>query len=217
MLRDPAWSPDGKTIVCLIHGAGALSGLVAIDPLSEANKLLSLSKLEVPPGKPVCGCRWQWSVPVVRRRNPSFPSPDMREIYNAGDVPSRPRHQRLFHSSSVATDGRTLAAVLQQSHRDLFVQPASRPWAAAKIEQLTSGAPVSHFWTPDGQMILEQDYTLFAFNPESRSRTSISSPQDGGALEPAACADGRYVVSTIAGHSGAVALRVWRMDTGSDV
>src|ERR1700735_2378202 len=33
-LRDPAWSPDGKTIVCLINEpAGAISGLVAVDPL----------------------------------------------------------------------------------------------------------------------------------------------------------------------------------------
>ena len=44
-LLDPAWSPDGKTIVCVIRRPGdALSGLVAINPLTGRQNLFSESK-----------------------------------------------------------------------------------------------------------------------------------------------------------------------------
>jgi Tol biopolymer transport system component len=44
-LADPAWSPDGKAIVCVIVQQGdAISGLVAINPLTGKQNLFSESK-----------------------------------------------------------------------------------------------------------------------------------------------------------------------------
>jgi len=45
LLNSPAWSPDGKTIVCVtVQRGDALSGLVAIDPLSGKQWPFSESK-----------------------------------------------------------------------------------------------------------------------------------------------------------------------------
>jgi len=215
MLRDPAWSPDGKTIACVIfQPAGGFSGLVAINPLSGEQNLFSVSKwgslskpVWLPDGSGLLALSSDQETRHSRSRIVEISYPDGKARAITHDTSD-------YSDLSVAADGRTLATVLQQSHQDLFVAP-TLALASGQTEQLTSGAPVSHFsWTPDGQMILEQDYILNLFNPESRSRTPLTSPQDGGALEPAACANGRYVVSTIVGHGGAIALTVWRMDAG---
>jgi eukaryotic-like serine/threonine-protein kinase len=215
MLRDPAWSPDGKTIVsAILQPAGGFSGLVAINPVSGEQNLFyvsqwgSLSKpIWVPDGSGLLALSSDQETRHSRSRIVEISYPDGKARAITHDTSD-------YADLSIAADGRTLATVLQQSHRDLFVAPASA-LGSGQIEQLTSGALVPHFsWTPDGQMILEQDYTLYLFNPESRGKTPITSPQDGGAFEPDACASGRYVVSTIAGHGGVIALRVWRMDAG---
>jgi serine/threonine protein kinase/Tol biopolymer transport system component len=215
MLRDPAWSPDGKTIVCLINEpAGAISGLVAVDPLSGKQSIFFLSQwgslnkpVWLPDGSGLLALSSDEETHHSRSRIVEVSYPD-------GKIRAVTHDTSDYSDLNIAADGRTLATILQQSHRDLFVMPASA-LGSGQIEQLTSGAPVPHFsWTPDGQMILEQDYLLHLFNPESRSKTPITSPQDGGAFGPDACANGRYVVSTIAGHGGAIALRVWRMDAG---
>jgi tricorn protease-like protein len=108
-----------------------------------------------------------------------------------------------------------LATVLQQNHYDLFVVPASA-LGSGQAEQLTSVVTdLSFSWTPDGQMILSQDYSLSVFNLGSRSKTPLTSvQQDGFAYSPSSCANGRYVVFTLAQHSGAKTATIWRMDSG---
>jgi Tol biopolymer transport system component len=214
-LFDPAWSPDGKAIVCvMVQPGGAITGLVAINPLTDKQNLFFksqwgyLTKLVwLPDGSGLLALSNDEETHHSRSRIVEISYPDGRARAVTHDTSD-------YSDLSLAADGRTLATVLQQSRYDLFIAPASA-LGSGQTEQLTSGAPVSDFsWTPDGQMILEQDYILNLFNPESRSKTPLTSPQDGGAPQPVSCANGRYVVYTIAGHGGAIALTVWRMDAG---
>jgi eukaryotic-like serine/threonine-protein kinase len=210
---DPAWSPDGKAIVCAtFRPEGALTGLVAINPATGEQHLFFkspwgfLSKLLwLPDGSGLLALSNDEETHHSRRR--------IVEISYPNGVARAVTHDTSDYTDlSLATDGRTLAAVLEQGHYDLFVAPAAA-LASGEAEQLTSGIPLSGFsWTPDGQLILEQDYTLNLFNPESRSKTPLTSPQDGGAAQPASCANGRYVVYLLAGHGGVIAVRIWRMD-----
>ena len=70
-------------------------------------------------------------------------------------------------------------------------------------------------WTPDGQMILVQDFRLNLFNVETHSQTPLTSLQQNDyAGQPSACADGRYIVFAVGTHSGAITSTIWRIDTG---
>jgi eukaryotic-like serine/threonine-protein kinase len=105
--------------------------------------------------------------------------------------------------------------VLQQRHFDLFTTAASA-LASGQVDQLTSGVPVADFsWTPDGQMVFDQDLSLILFNPQSRSKTPLTTwEQDGAGFQSNSCANGRYIVFALAGHGGVKAQNVWRMDSG---
>src|SRR5208282_3705463 len=115
---------------------------------------------------------------------------------------------------SLSADGHMLATVLRQSHFDLFAAPAS-DLSKGEAQQLTTGASVGNFtWTPEGQMILQED-ALSLFSPDKGSKTPLTSPkQDGVAFWPSACSNGRYVMFALMGHGGARTEPVWRMDAG---
>jgi eukaryotic-like serine/threonine-protein kinase len=118
-----------------------------------------------------------------------------------------------YSDLSVSADGRMVAAVLSEGHSDVFIAPAT-DLSSAKFQQLTSGAHVYSFgWTPDGQMLLEQE-VVNLFHPDTGTKTPLTSLQDGGAFLPVSCANGRYVVMSIAGHGGATTVNIWRMDAG---
>jgi len=106
---------------------------------------------------------------------------------------------------------------VRRAARDVgHVAPASAS-GSGQAEQITSDPPVYDFsWTPDGQMILTNstDFTLNLFNLESSSKTPLTSLQDGFAFQPSPCADGRYVVFSLANHGAANAVTIWRMDAG---
>jgi serine/threonine protein kinase len=225
LLLDPAWSPDGKTIVCVIRQAGdAYSGLVAIDPLTGKQNLFSQSKWGylskpawLPNRKGLFVLSWDYETQFTRHR--------ILEISYPGGIAIPVTHDISDYSDlSLSADGHTLATVLQQSHYQLFVAPSSA-LGSGQTEQLTSTAALNGFsWTPDGQVILIQDfrlpsgfnsYALSLFNVESRSKTPLTSPQqDGAPFLPSACANDRYVVFSLGGHGGASRNTIWRMDAG---
>ena len=215
-LRDPAWSPDGKTIVCARNQTGGvLSDLVAVDALTGQQNIVFeakdgfLKKLEwLPDGGGLLA--------LYRGRETNFIRSQIVEISYRGGTAHPVTHDISDYSDlSIDADGHTLATVLQQSRYDLFAAPASA-LGSGQAEQFTSGARVSDFsWTPNGQMIFTQDFSLNLFNPESRTKTALSSQQqDGDILQPSACANGRYVVFTYGIHGGVKTATIWRMDAG---
>jgi serine/threonine protein kinase/dipeptidyl aminopeptidase/acylaminoacyl peptidase len=216
-LENPAWSPDGRTIVCVIRQPGnALTGLVAIDASTGEQVLFSelqwgfLSKtVWLPNGKGLLALLRDKETNYARNRVVEISYPDGATRAVTHDISD-------YSDLSLAADGHTLAAVLQQSHYNVFVAPASAS-GSGQAEQITSDPPVYDFsWTPDGQMILTNstDFTLNLFNLESGSKTPLTSQQDGFAFQPSPCADGRYVVFSLANHSTANAVTIWRMDAG---
>jgi len=216
LLLDPAWSPDGKTIVCVIRQSGdAISGLVAIDPLTGKQSLFAESKWGaltkpawLPNGRGLLALSRDLETNFTRNQiiEVSYPDGAMRVVTH--DISD-------YTDLSLAADGHTLATVLQQRRYDLYVVPSSTV-GSSQAQQLTSGALVFSFsWAPDGQMILEQQDSLSLFNPDTGSKTPLTSPQqDGLAFQPSACANGRYVVFSNGGHAGAKTATIWRMEAG---
>jgi serine/threonine protein kinase len=212
-LDDPAWSPDGKTIACVIHGQPGHSLLVAVDaitgkqsPIFDSNDLYLNKIAWLPDGDDLLALN---SGRGGRSQIVDVSFRDHRSRAVTHDVNN-------YSDLSLSADGHMLATVLSQGRADLFVAPAS-DLGSGQAEQLTSGADVQSFtWTSDGQVILaQQDGTLNLFNPKTGSKSPITSTeQDGFAYEPSSCANGRYVVFSIGGHRGANAATIWRMDAG---
>ena len=212
-LFDPAWSPDGKSIVSVIlQPEGAVTGLVAIDTGNGQRKVffrenfgILSSPVWLPDGRGLLylfrdqGSNWlRNQIGFI-----SYPDGKSREVT---------RDINNYSDLSLASDGRTLATVLNEREWNLFLAPTS---GSGEPLQLTSGKPVSDFaWTTDGKMLISQDLMLTSLNPDSTARTDLMSPAQGGlAAEPSACANGRYIVATIAGHGGQRNQVIGRMDT----
>ena len=216
VLLDPAWSPDGKTILCvIIHQGNAISSLVAVNAITGNPDTIFDSRdalLSAPEWLPDGGNVLALSL----GRDTSFTRQQIVEIYYR-DRTSRPVTHDIndYSGLSLSADGHMAATILNQNHFDLFAQPAS-DLSSSQSQQLTSGTPVEGFaWTTDGQIILAQQNALTLFQPGSGSKSQLTSTQqDGGAGAPSACADGRYVAFGLGGHGGGIHLNIWRMDAG---
>ncbi|MGA7921447.1 MAG: protein kinase [Candidatus Acidiferrales bacterium] len=214
-LADPAWSPDGKLIACAIlqPDPKLLSGLVVIDTLTGKQNLFfgAIGYL----GQPTWLPDGRGLLAVLRDKETNFARNRIVEIpYPSGPLSAVTNDVNNYSALSLSADGHTLATILGQDHYYLFVAPTSA-LGSGQPEQLTSYMPFPGFsWTPDGQMIISQDFGLDLFNLESHSKTPLTAAQqDVLTFAPSVCADGRYVVITRAGQTVEATSTIWRMDS----
>jgi serine/threonine protein kinase/Tol biopolymer transport system component len=216
-LSDPAWSPDGKTIVCVILQPGdAIAGLTSIDVATGKQTLIFDTKdaiLSDPTWLP----DGQSLLALANSRDTNFSRQQILEISPRDHKSRAVTHDINDYSGlSLSADGHLLAAILRDRHYDVYVAPAAA--LGGQFQQLPAGSRVSNFtWTADGQMILEQD-ALNLFHPDTGAKIPLTSPkQDGVAFQPSACANGRYVVAAF-GRVDARTINIWRMDaTGGNL
>jgi Tol biopolymer transport system component len=191
-LSDPSWSPDGRTIVCVVsHPEGALSGLVAVDPesgkrnpVTTAKKLLLDLPLWLPDGK---GLLVLGHLPYFAQSQIFFVSlPD-------GKLTPVTRDTSSYVDLSLSTDGHTAAAVVRQVHLSQSVMAVGssqgQPFGAGSYNDMVS-------WTRDGKLLISAAAGgLTLANLESGSQTPFAS-QVPGPNFARACADGHVVFSS---------------------
>jgi serine/threonine protein kinase/sugar lactone lactonase YvrE len=208
-LQDPAWSPDGKTIVCMaIQPGDAFSGLVALDIATGKQKLFFTSALDI-----IQRPAWMPDQSGLLAQSNLGHAQIVFVSYPDGQLHNVTRDTNSYSEPGVAADGRTLVSVLSQAHYNLFAMPASLN--AGEARQVTSGAPVSNFsWTRDGQMVVTSDSNsgLILLNPQSGSRTPLFAREGALVDLVSACADGRYVVFSGFFNQGNRTLDIWRTD-----
>jgi serine/threonine protein kinase len=207
-LQDPAWSPDGKTIVCMVIQPGdAFSGLVALDVASGKQRLFFTSAMDMVQ-RPVWRMDGSGLLALTNfgRRQIIFVS------YPDGNFHNVTRDTNNYSEPSLAADGRTLASVLSQPRYDLFTLPAAS-LNGGPSRQVTSGAPVFGFtWTRDRKVVTDSGSGLDLVDPESGKKTSFIAQAGLITDSPSACADGRHVVFTSAFSGGNKQLSIWRAD-----
>ena len=215
-LADPAWSPDGKTIMCVVTQPGdAISGVVAVDASSGKQSLVFTSN-DGFVSKPVWLPDGSGLLALYAGRETNFSRQQIVEVSIRDDKVRAVTHDINNYSDlSLSADGHMLATVMTEPHFDLFAVPTS-DLGSGQARKLTSGTWGNRFaWTPDGQLILEEADGLKLFHPDNGSKTALTTPQhDGVAFQPSACADGRYIVTSIGGHAGSKTVAIWRMDAG---
>jgi eukaryotic-like serine/threonine-protein kinase len=212
-LFGPAWSPDGKTILCQIFQPGkALSGLVAIDAASgkqgmffASNTGIASSLVWLPDGKGLLALWQDLSLNFSRSQivSISYPGANFRSVTH---------DTNNYTDLSLAADGQTLATVLSEGRWNLFVAPAA-DGQDSQIRQVASvGLNTNFTWTPNGLLLTDQEARLNLINPDSGTKTTISTEKDTPTGNPSACQNGRYIVFSLGLSGGSNTLNVWRMD-----
>ncbi|MEP6570456.1 MAG: hypothetical protein ABJC10_11845, partial [Acidobacteriota bacterium] len=214
----PAWSPNGKTIVCSagearegdnsfrLLGVDVASG--AVKEISSQGWLQAARVAWVPDESAVLvlaateGSRMQlWRV--------SYPDGAASQITN--DLNSRGKT-----SLGVTADGHTIVTTSNDRVSQIWTVPSGGNLSGAK--QITSGAGRDGFygldWTPDGRIVFssqdggQSDVWIMNADGSNRKRITSDDPSD---LAPAVSPDGRYLVfeSYRPKHNTPV---IWRMD-----
>ena len=207
----PAWSPDGKTILCAVNQPGdALTGLVAVDANSGQQHLIlsSADALDLPTwmpdGKSLLALDGDRSTNYTRDQIVSVPYPD-------GKMSRVTRDTNDYSDLSLAANGQVLATVLSEGRWNLSVMSATGGGADAR--PVSSVVNFTNFtWTRDGRLIDDTDNSLHWVNPDTGAKGVFVTQENSITGDPWECADGRYVVflSGLAGGKGGQS--VWRAD-----
>ena len=213
-LFSPAWSPDGNTIVCVQqHANDVWTSLVAIDVASgqqklffTGNQLFFQSPTWLPGNSGFLG--------LVRDPTSNFLRDQIAFLsYPDGKLSRVTRDTNKYSDLSASADGRVLGAILSVERWNLFAMPASGPSAQARA--ITSSDAGTNFtWTADGQLISDQSVVLNRIDPAKGTKTVIATEEGKPNANPAACADGRFVVFELAVHAGSESDNIWRIDPG---
>ena len=212
-LYDPAWSPDGKTIMCgVIQPGDSPFGLMSVDARTGQQRLFLgfpdyLAYLTwMPDGSGLLILNSGPSSNYRRRQIALISYPEKR-------LNPVTRDTNNYSALSVASNGEVLATVLSESHWNLSVMAATLGGSEARDID-PADAFTNFTWTHDGRLIDDKDSTLRWVNPESGVKGVVATEQDSASYDPSACSDGRYLVFENSHRAGKGARNIWRVDSG---
>jgi serine/threonine protein kinase len=207
-LRDPAWSPDGKTIVCMVLQPGEhFSGLATFD-VASGKQLLFFTSDDTIVQRPV----WMPDESGLLAQSSYTRNQIVFVSYPDGKLHDVTRDTNNYSEPGISGDGRTLVSVLSQSRYNLFVMPTGSS-STAQARQVTSGAAIFNFsWTPDSHVVMGSGPDLSLLNPDSGVKTRLVEHAGIFTDAPSACGDGHYVVFSSAVSNGNKVLNIWRTD-----
>jgi serine/threonine protein kinase len=208
-LDRPAWSPDGKVIVCYIsQPQGALTGLEVVDaqtgqrrPLLRGNSVISRPEW-LPDGSNLLALNRDASSNFTRNQvvRVSYPEGAMTPVTrDAGD----------YATISMARSQPVLAAVVREEHWDVQLGAAGGDRAAARTVN-KANEEFMLAWTKDGRLITDKDYRLHSVDPETGSQSLFGADPGVPEFQPQICGDDRPVYVRYSPESNQVS--VWTMD-----
>ncbi len=210
----PAWSPDGRVIICVARDAGSDIFLrlvaIGIGDRSE-NTIVSGRWSEIN--------RVAWLAEgagmIVAASDPHNRRSQLWLVdYPSGDVSSLSRDWSDYRDASLARDNNLLVAVQSEILSNVWVARGSD---AAQARQITTGrldGVNGIAWTPDGRVV----YVSLTNNragvwigagiaEEPYHRPLPTDSGDGGQYQPTVSADGRFIAYVIERASGAFLIR----------
>jgi eukaryotic-like serine/threonine-protein kinase len=212
-LSAPVWSPDGTVIAGLVYPLteGNLSSLVTIDPVNGSQKTVYRTTDIV-----INNQAW---LPRQNGLAMTFAGPDTSYRQQQIGIVSYPRLQfrqvtadtNDYSSLSVSSDGSTIASVMRQPSRDVYVSTGAKPdYSDAK--QVSSGELLwSVSWSGDNKLLAEQDATIKAMGLDGTGN-SLPMEKDTSAQNPHGCGDSLVVFTRAIAKTGTRNLWVSSVD-----
>ncbi|HTU32568.1 MAG TPA: protein kinase, partial [Candidatus Acidoferrum sp.] len=208
-LSSPAWSPDGKTIVCNELHSGYVQSVVAVNaatgerqPVFKDEDHFFASPQWMPDGRGLLG--------LFRNSSDLHQAQIAFASYPEGTISPITHDTNTYSDLSVAANGLALATILSEEHWNLFVTSGSGSTGRA-LTPATSNTNFS--WTPNGQLIDDRGDALNRIDPVT-GNTSTITPDPGKTVgDFSACANGRYFVFEVLSLGATANVNVWRMDS----
>jgi len=208
-IANPLWSPDGKTVVGLQIGLRRAT-LVALNPndgttrsFYESNDTILSDDTWLPSGKGL--------VVIYRSSATNF---NLRQVgiitYPEGVLHAVTADTNDYLTPSVSSDGATIAAVMMQNERSLFVT-SGQVTNDSDLKQITSGElSGSLSWTRDGKLAIDTSTSLQLVSADGAFRNELASDKTSISFRPSACSDGRIVF--VRARAGNISQSLWRVD-----
>ncbi len=192
---DSAWSPDGKAIIATIFDQtkDSISAVISIDPDTGAQRTISRPPFTVlnnlswlPDGRALAVTFSTMETNFIRQQIGliSYPDGKLRPI--TADTND-------YANLSVSADGATIASVMRQSVRDVYVSSGQKA-DYSDARQVNSGDPVSEVaWAKDANLLIGQGSSIREISPNGEHKGEIASDKESAAMEPSGCSDGHLV------------------------
>ena len=221
-LIDSSWSPDGKTIAAALFDRteNSMSSVISIDSNTGNQKVVSR-----PPYTMLTSVSW---LPDGKTLAVTFATPEtnfnLQQVGLIGypDGKFRPitADTNDYATSggagfgagrvSVSADGGTIATVMRQSVRDVYVSSGEKA-DYSDARQVTSGDPVPDVsWTRDGNLLTQQGSAIRVISPAGGLRGEIAAEKDWAAFNPYGCSDGHIVLAR--GTLKTLSVSIWRSE-----
>ncbi len=212
VMTDVAWSPDGKAVAGAIleMGSSVTSPMVTIDPETGKQKTISkfpftfISKVAwLPDGRALAV--------IVQGAETNFTRQQVGLItYPEGKFRPITADTNDYAMLSVSSDGKTIATVMQQSLRDLYVSPGQKA-DYSDVRQIPSGDPVPTLsWASDGRLLAEQYPSIRVLDTNGEVKGEIANEKDSTAMQPSGCRDGHVVFAR--GMMRTQGMSIWRSE-----
>jgi eukaryotic-like serine/threonine-protein kinase len=208
-LSSPAWSPDGKTIVCNELHSGYVQSMVAVNagtgqrgPIFTGEEQFFASPNWMPDGRGLLG---------LFRNSVNFHQAQIAfASYPEGKISPITHDTNTYSDLSIAANGAVLATILSEERWSLFV---TTDWRNPGHAISPARSNTNFSWTPDDKLIGDQGDVLNRIDPATGSVSTITPDAGKTVGDFSACANGRYIVFEVLSIGAAADVNVWRMDS----
>lgn len=205
----PAWSPDGKIIVCVGDAKDkTTTELVAMEV--ETGKQRVFAKLAIF-REFLDKLTWLHDGSGLLVINNKMQSGRLGFVsYPEGEFKTVATDSGEYGDISLTDNDQTMAAVVANDNYHLYVLPASGAVTEAKqLTGLQGGSDAS--WTRDGKLLTDPDGSIVLLDPKTGNRTAILADEKLPSFIPVMCPDDRTIVFvSIVPNTPSV--NIWRID-----